>query len=741
MSPWTHVTYASFRNASGQGGWRTGPSISAAEEHHQLVAEHAPTSLIPVQTFDDFIGSKAIAELPRRFEYQPLKKGALIMQSVPAGKDATGRPGNVFTHAVIDRDLDIPLKAQYPINFFRSPDLLTPFRATEVNAVSLEPGLAEPRPGSKSDLYASWMLVKELYGDRSGALHRLQDVLQAGKEQAVLLLEDPDQAAFWLMALSSTLTPAEARRLLSFSTFERAAALPTQDFRNGLLPVLVLPAQDKHQLVGRRGIQLIDPDDPATHTPELTGSWAQLTTGLLRSGLAGDELPAELMAANESARVTYRLGDGLARLVRKHAAKLPAELVKLADQQLDQGKAAAPRAPVGDYLPHRRGDLAWVEKVIANPLLADPSRMPPNETWQAFQIGKLPPQKQQSLREQAMKNLELIYAAPILTLIYYVDFLLQTQLLVEKINGSEFRSHFNHFPAMDEWQQGRALHPGAHSQLHFQFERANREYGYSHSVQPTTRAPRGQVEQHRVIPEPPFSGVGSGPDREPAGAEKWLAKIGLRVPIGSLIMVLRAKDTPVMLQRLLDEEVIENSPEDYSDELLRVYYSVVLRAEIQRVLHEDAIKETALTNQLTELTRRAVQHRVEPLAEVGGDLAEASLKDLGRTIADQDYQDLPWNDREMAALLRLVESYTRKDYIRRSEKINLVFGLVAQAMLARLKEKTPPVQQTSSPSKNTEPRTAPSGERRRPESPATEPPPATQSRRRFRMKNKNKEKN
>ena len=215
---WAHVTYASFRNRAGSGGWHTGPSVEATSEEEALVMEYAPTSVVPTAPIDDFISAGEIAELPRRFEYLPLGDRGLFMQSVPAGKDATGRPGNVFTHAAIDRDLAEPLSATYPVNLYRSPDLQTPFRIAEVEAVELDPQLQEPRPGPLTDLSVAWTMVTTMLGNRSGALFRLQDVLSEGETTPVLVLKSSNEAVYWLQVLSSTLSPAESRRLLRFST-------------------------------------------------------------------------------------------------------------------------------------------------------------------------------------------------------------------------------------------------------------------------------------------------------------------------------------------------------------------------------------------------------------------------------------------------------------------------------------------------------------------------------------------
>src|SRR5699024_2457948 len=65
------------------------------------------------------------------------------------------------------------------------------------------------------------------------------------------------------------------------------------------------------------------------------------------------------------------------------------------------------------------------------------------------------------------------------------------------------------------------------------------------------------------------------------------------------------------LHRLLAEEVLEHSTQNYALDLLRVYYTVVLRSQAEPVLTGDRARETELTGQLTDLAVRAVRRALE----------------------------------------------------------------------------------------------------------------------------------
>lgn len=452
---WTHITYASFKGTVGRGGWKVGSwSAHASREDLQLIAEVAPTHIETVRSFDDFISSEEIEALPRRFEYRPLtEQRSLLMQSVPAGKDATGRPGNVFTHAVIDADLDSALQSSYPISFYRSADLLTPFRAAAVNTAQLADGLGEPRPGPMADLTLSWMMVDSMFGNRRQHFHQLQDVLQAGEKTAVLVLNNTNEAAYWIQALSSTLTPNEARRLLHYSTFERAATLPARDKSMEASSLFVVPGSDRELLVERQDIIVIDPEQPVKAGTGPQGTWAQMTAELYTAGFNPDALVTGLINANANLdagqRKLARFGDGLARFIRGGDTTMGKPMRMIADQHLF-GTPTARKTP--EAVPAQPEKIDILTR--ASEVIHFPRRAVESQEWTSLRRRGDSRRWIGNMSEQAINNIEKLHDSPAQELVFYLDFLLKTELVTSiNVTDPHFRSSFADFPAMANWRR------------------------------------------------------------------------------------------------------------------------------------------------------------------------------------------------------------------------------------------------------------------------------------------------
>lgn len=555
---WAHVTYASFRNSDGRGGWHPGPSISADDADRQLVAEYAPTSLVPTQPFDDFIGSEEIDNLPRRFEYLPLPGRGLFMQSVPAGKDATGRPGNVFTHAVIDREPNLPLSATYPINLYRSPDLRTPFRAARVNNITLDQELAEPRPGPLAELDMAWMVVRDMLGDRRGALHRLQDVLAAGEKLAVLALDNTNEAAYWLQALSSTLSPLEARRVLRFSTFDRGGALPLTTPDPGTYPVLVVPTADREKLARREGVVLVDPADPGTFATQPESTWARLSTAVFDCGWSPQQVVEGLISIEEALREVpggLRPGDGLAQLVtaRPELQQLEVAAQTLGEiAELHRARRLAPGAADNQ-------DLALIRRVVAAPRTAVTGT-----NWPVVPGDGLTDSDREQLVEDAAAGFIILADAQAKgeEVIAYLDFVLRTRLLqLEHFQHRDFTDAMLRHPALRTSRPAQ-FRPGSHPRLPDVLD---------------------LIEEHNRRRQ--------APQRAKSPSRQALRLLSKSNPISSIWDWLRQPETIEKLRRLLAEQLIERTRNDHSRDLLRVYYTMnradpAISAELADLIEE-----------------------------------------------------------------------------------------------------------------------------------------------------------
>lgn len=314
---WAHATYASFRKSQGGGGgWRLGPTSGIDAGEAEWLREHAPTRLVPVEAFDDFISQDEIDQLPRRFEFLPdaLHGSGIYMHSVPAGKDATGRPGNVFTHAVFDHRFDQPSSVDYPIELYGSPGFLAPFRANAVNNADIGAGGELPR--GSLDPEVAWFMVDVMLGDRVGALYALQDAVERGA--VVLLTQTTQEAAYWVYALSMTMAPSQAKKL-GFCTFDRGDMVVVKPHC-----VSCVPVHDRHIL--SVDCPIVDVSDPSTFI-EPTSPWSVFTQAL--RGTPWGEIVEKL---REKDKGEGEFASGLAELVLESQQGFDAATVSLARQ-------------------------------------------------------------------------------------------------------------------------------------------------------------------------------------------------------------------------------------------------------------------------------------------------------------------------------------------------------------------------------------------------------------------------
>lgn len=649
---WAHVTYASFRNSDGRGGWHAGPSVNASDRDRQLVGEYAPTSLVPIEPFDDFIGAAEIEALPRRFEYLPVAGHGLFMQSVPAGKDATGRPGNVFTHAVIDHELSQPMNAIYPINLYQSPDLRTPFRAARVNNVTLAGDLAEPASGPLADLDVAWMMVLDMLGDRRGALHRLQDVLAEGRQLAVLAIDNTNEAAYWLQALSSTLSPLEARRLLRFSTFDRGGALPISAPMAGTYPVIVVPTKDRPMLARHSGIAVIDPADPVTFAGDPVSTWARLSNGIFGRELKPKQIVRALIGTEEKLRANpgggLRPGDGLAHLVSTrpelgNAWAGDGTLGEVARQHLSRELSGADQG---------NRDLALIRGVIAKPRSAIAGG-----NWPVLKVDELRDREYSELIEQSRDGFGKLRQADADEIIAYLDFLLRTGLMKrEQLGDQTYRAQFNDIPALHD-RRSQSLPTDSHPLLRDVLDLVAAD---ERDRQRKPQAPVREPERKR-------------PARHRRSAEQVLRQLDRANSIPAIWAWLAWQSTPEQLHLALAEKIIDRAESDYSGDLLRVYYSLVCGTH--QVPDEARVA-------VAKLTAVAVRHAAEHGAVELGDYIT-----FGREIVAPDFQKIFPEQRSRDRAIAVLEGHQSPKSLNLAEPSAEIYAAVARGILGALRPK------------------------------------------------------
>lgn len=238
--------YASA-DRGGAGGWQVLERTPAVEPLIEALVRCTPTALESLVAVQDY----PVPGMARRLMVSTL--GGLPVtaawHSVPAGRDGSGRPGNVFTHGVVLDD-----DAVRPAQLWECDQWLQPFGPDEVNEVRLPAG----------DSLSCAAMVEEL-GEflfnplhwRIGTLAVLLDAVRAalaGGPRVILLVPDHDEAARWIQAVHMC-TDARSARRVHFSTFERhdAPQLVSMD-----LHVVGVPAVDAAALEGRTDVVVID---------------------------------------------------------------------------------------------------------------------------------------------------------------------------------------------------------------------------------------------------------------------------------------------------------------------------------------------------------------------------------------------------------------------------------------------------------------------------------------------------
>lgn len=140
---WAQLTYTSADSATGaKGGW--GIKERSAITTDLMVSEilkGVSTRIVEVSPTSNFPSDEELRTRPRRLLFRLVNGVPTMWHAATAGPDATGRPGNVYTHAAMLASPDATLR---PIEYWRSASWLTPFGAAAVTAAKL----GDLRPGS-----------------------------------------------------------------------------------------------------------------------------------------------------------------------------------------------------------------------------------------------------------------------------------------------------------------------------------------------------------------------------------------------------------------------------------------------------------------------------------------------------------------------------------------------------------------------------------------------------------------
>ena len=218
---WFQLTHASTEAAPGRsGGWDVQfvtPGVPPEIEAQMRAG--VTTRLETLDRLDEFPTTADLAARTRRLAFRFDDNGGSVWwHAVDAGKDSTGRPGNVFTHSVAIAD---PVHDLRPIDLWRSRSWLTPYGQREVAAVL--PIEFEPTGPLGRSAAIDRCLDRQ---EETEALLSAVDTCLWHGWALILASESQDEFAAWLSVVSHLTAPQVAAEHMPFSTFDRAGRLP-----------------------------------------------------------------------------------------------------------------------------------------------------------------------------------------------------------------------------------------------------------------------------------------------------------------------------------------------------------------------------------------------------------------------------------------------------------------------------------------------------------------------------------
>lgn len=260
-----HLIYTSFDDGSGTGGgWQVkdvSGGIDSAER--EVLTAWVATRFDLVPALDRYPTPADIENRQRRLMYAKVSGGAAYWHTVEAGTDGSGRPGNVFAHVVLDREIDAPEPPFRPIEVWRSPSWLMPYGPVNTRAATVESvDLPEFGDAVTRDRVIDFLLDASVF--RQNTLQVLLDAVVHswdGGAPVVLLVEDSASAALWIGAVEYLMSPGTSRHL-SWSTHDRADAVSESIRRK--IHLTVAPSTERDALTGRGDIVLLDETDDPT---------------------------------------------------------------------------------------------------------------------------------------------------------------------------------------------------------------------------------------------------------------------------------------------------------------------------------------------------------------------------------------------------------------------------------------------------------------------------------------------
>lgn len=362
-----HLTYTSFDGSGSRGGWQVkeeGGDLTAAERQEltgRIVTRFDVGAPLPTYPTPHEINCR-----PARLVYALLDGDAAgYWHTVDAGKDATGRPGNVFAHVVLDRRISAATSLR-PIQLWGSSHWLRPYGPAEVAAATL-PKEPVPRPSGHITTAAVVGFLTGTTVDRQSVFRVLLDAVyaaMAGGRGVLLITDDLDSGPRWIAAISYFMSPGTARRF-SWSTHDDPV-LAAADFGRGI-HLVVVPRDRAAGASAGDWIAIDEGEEPgigelgSTHR---TSGGAVAVTGwsILAEGVLADEsLAIRLLVQQDT--IAAELGDyGL-------TPQWPLAVAVRQDQELSEFHCDADHV-IADDAPSHVDNVEWIFATVAAAIAA-----------------------------------------------------------------------------------------------------------------------------------------------------------------------------------------------------------------------------------------------------------------------------------------------------------------------------------------------------------------------------------
>jgi GTPase-associated protein 1, N-terminal domain type 2 len=357
------LTFTSYDDGRGRGGWRAKDDRGLDAGERRALEAAITTQLAIATPIPQFPTPDEQAALPRRLLYAPAATGGVAYwHSAPAGPDATGRPGNVFVHVVLDRTPDAPDPA------FRSPDLwrsahwLAPYGHAQVLDAAPEVHSTFPWRDGPLDRTSVLRFLLDPQQWRVDVLAGLLDATTAAMRRraqpgsatpepptgVVLGASSPESGAYWVAAIAQFMSPSTSRRF-HWSTLEapsNLAAVFAQGVHLAVVPIDYLadvPAghvvlHEQEQL--KPGLPGADPHRTEAGSEIEVTPWSSVVREVLQD-LPTAERALELQDSVASAVEDRNLDPGWA------LGMAVAQMPELEDAYADAALLVGDVAPVG----------------------------------------------------------------------------------------------------------------------------------------------------------------------------------------------------------------------------------------------------------------------------------------------------------------------------------------------------------------------------------------------------------